>query len=209
VGARLVGLIDDGLTRWANRPVKVRVKASPGGILQGRFDVVVVELTTLPVAGLVVDRLLFHAEDVRIQPGLPARLKVKALGAKAVIAQADVDRWTKGARLPFRLGLSDEGVLMSAGVGGIKMGEMLTAIEVEGSMATLRPVRAAMFGRQAPLVNLMRGYLPLPPLPAGVRLVRVVHSDGELVAYFDLGELDEPLTPGLARRLRHRLLLPR
>ena len=40
--------------------------------------------------------------------------------------------------------------------------------------------------------------VPLPPLPAGARLVRVVHSDGELVAYFDLGEIDEALTPGLA-----------
>ncbi len=97
--------------------------------------------------------------------------------------------------------------MMSAGMGGIKVGEMLTTIEVEGSLMTLRPVRAAMFGRQAPLVNLLRGFLPLPPLPAGVHLARVEHSDGEVAAYFDLGVLDEPLTPNLARRLRKRLLL--
>jgi len=187
--------------------VKLRVKASPVGVLQGRFEVVVVELTTLPVAGLVIDRLVIRAEDVRIQPGLPARLKASALGVKAVVAQADVDRWTKHTHLPFRLALTEKGVMMSAGMGGIKVGEMLTTIEVEGSLMTLRPVRAAMFGRQAPLVNLLRGFLPLPPLPAGVHLARVEHSEGEVAAYFDLGVLDEPLTPNLARRLRKRLLL--
>jgi hypothetical protein len=189
--------------------VKLRVKANPMGVLQGRFDVVVAELSSIPVAGLVVDRLVFHGDDVRIQPGLPARFKIASLGAKAVIGQADVDRWTKAARLPFRLHLCADGVLMRAGVGGVKVGEMLTTVAVEGSLVTLRPVRAEMFGRQAPLVTLLRGYLPLPPLPAGVKLVRVDHDDGEMAAFFDLGAVDEPITPGVARRLRSRLLLGR
>ena len=205
----MVELLDQGLTRWANRPVKLRFKASPLGVAQGRFEVVVVELTSLPVAGLVLDRVVVRGEDVRMQPGLPARLRVASLGVKAVIAQPDVDRWVKASHLPFRLDLCDEGVKMRAGLAGIKMGELLTQVEVEGSLLTLRPVRAEVLGRHAPLVSLLRGYLPLPPLPAGARLANVVHNDGELAAFFDLGEVDEPITPGLARRLRKRLLFGR
>jgi hypothetical protein len=70
------------------------------------------------------------------------------------------------------------------------------------------PKRATIAGLPTPLVRLLRGYLPLPPLPRGAHLTEVRPGDGVLAVTFQIDELDEPLTPDIARRLRTLTKLP-
>ena len=124
------------------------------------------------------------------------------------MSQANVDRWTKTSRLPIRVTLTEDGVVMAAGLRGIRMGEVLADLEVAGPFLRLVPKRASVGGMPAPLVRFFRGYLPLPPLPRGARLVDVRPGDGELAVTFQIDELDEPITPDIARRLRQLTRLP-
>ena len=81
-----------------------------------------------------------------------------------------------------------------------------TEVAVSGHFVTLHPKRASFVGLPAPVVGILRGYLPLPPLPRGARLVKVDHEDERVTAWFALDDIDQPLTPAIARRLRPRLL---
>jgi hypothetical protein len=184
---------------------------TPAGLLRGELDVVKIEVPAVLAAGLVLDRLVVRAEHVRIVPGLPPRLQAKPVGLRAYVSQANVDRWTKTSRLPIRLTLTPDGVVLAAGLRGIRMGEVLADIEVAGPFVRLVPKRASIGGLPAPLVRFFRGYLPLPPLPRGARLVDVQPGEGELAVTFQIDELDEAITPDIARRLRQltRLPLPR
>ena len=60
--------------------------------------------------------------------------------------------------------------------------------------------------RTAPVLGFLRGYLPLPPLPLGARLNRVEPGDGEITVWFDVDDVDEPLTPAIAAGIRRRLI---
>jgi hypothetical protein len=189
-------------------PIRPRVKASPQGLLRGELDVVKVEVPAVLAAGLVIDRLVVRAEHVRIAPGLPPRLQARPVCLRAYVSQANVDRWTKTAHLPVRVVLTEEGVVMAAGVRGIRMGEVLADLEVAGPLLRLKPKRASVGGVPAPLVRFLRGYLPLPPLPRGARLVDVRPGEGEVAVTFQIDELDEAITPDIARRLRQLTRLP-
>jgi hypothetical protein len=209
IGGAVFDLVDTLSSRVAGRPVKVRAKVTPAGLLRGEIDVLVVEARQLPVASLLVDRMVVRAEHVRIRPGFPPRLQAAPFGCKAVVSQANVDRWTHAMRLPFRLELVPDGVVVRTGVGGMAMSEVLTELEPMGSLLRLRPVRASLFGMQAPPLSmgLLRGYLPLPELPSGARIERIEARYGELAVFVTLDEIDQPLTPDLASRIRKRFSL--
>ena len=130
------------------------------------------------------------------------------MGLRAYVSQENVDRWTRTAHLPMRLELTDDGVLLTTGVRGIKMSETLADLEVSGPFLRLAPTRMTIVGLPAPLARFFRGYLPLPPLPKGARITEVRPGDGELAVTFALDHLDEPLTPDIARRLRSLTRLP-
>src|SRR5258707_9783863 len=83
----LIGLLDGTLSRVARRPVKVRAKVSPVAAMLGSIDVVVFELGDLEMAGLEVERIVVHVENVRIQPGFPPRLRTGEIGFKATVGQ--------------------------------------------------------------------------------------------------------------------------
>ncbi len=204
-GELLIGLLDGTISRFARRPVKARAKLTRAGALRGRADVLVFELGGLSITGLLVDRLVVHLEDVRIEPGFPPRLRSGPVGFKATVRQHAVDRWTKASRLPVRLQLTPEGIVARTHVRSIALSEVAMELDVVGAFIKLRPKRASMLGVPAPLVGLLRGYLPLPPLPLGAHLTRVEAGDGELTTWFSLPEIDEPLSPELAFRLRRRL----
>jgi hypothetical protein len=208
LAASLLALIDATASRVIEHPIRPRIKATPAGVLRGELDVVKVEVPAVLAAGLVLDRLVIRAEHVRIAPGLPPRLQAKPIGLRAYVSQANVDRWTRTSRLPIRLTLTPEGVVLAAGLGGIRMGEVLADLEVTGRFLRLVPKRASFAGLQTPLVRFLRGYLPLPPLPRGARLVGVQPGDGELAVTFQIDELDEPITPDIAKRLRAFTRLP-
>lgn len=206
--ASFLALVDDAASRIIDHPIRPRVKATPQGLLRGELDVVKVEVPAVLAAGLVLDRVVVRAEHVRIAPGLPPRLQAGPVGLRAYVSQQNVDRWTRTARLPIRLALTEDGVLLTTGVRGFKMSETLADLEVSGPFLRLAPKRMTIVGLPAPLARFFRGYLPLPPLPKGARITDVHPGDGELAVTFELDHVDEPLTPDIARRLRSLTRLP-
>ena len=167
-----------------------------------------VELPAYAVAGLVMDRFIVRAERVRIAPGIPPKLMAGPVGLRAVVSQDNVDRWTRDLRLPFRLRLTDEGVVTTTGIGGIRMTEVLTDLDIVGGFVRLRPLKVSLLGVPTPMVRFLRGYLPLPPLPRNAVLEAVDPSEGELTVTFRIDEFEQSLTPDVASRLRRLLLLP-
>jgi len=208
LAASLLALIDATTSRVLDHPIRPRVKASPAGILKGELDVVKIEVPAVLAAGLVLDRLVIRAEHVRIVPGLPPRLQARPVGLRAYVSQANVDRWTRTSRLPIRVELTAEGVMLTTGVRGIRMGQVLADLEVAGPFLRLVPKRMTIAGVTTPLVQLLRGYLPLPPLPRGAHTTEIRPADGELAVTFQIDELDEPITPDIAKRLRSFARLP-
>ena len=208
--AAFLALVDDAASRIIDHPIRPRINASPQGLLRGELDLVQVEVPGVVASGLLIDRLVIRAQHMRIVPGLPPRLQAAPVSARAYVSQENVDRWTRTARLPMRLALTEEGVVLRAGVGGIRMSETVADLEVSGPFLRLAPKRMTIVGLQAPLVRYLRGYLPLPPLPKGAHLTEVRPGAGHLAVTFALDELDEPLTPDITRRLRSltRLRIP-
>jgi hypothetical protein len=205
---KLLALIDGAASRIVDHPIRPRVKASPQGLLRGELDVVKVEVPAVLAAGLVLDRVVVRAERLRIVPGLPPRLRAGPVGVRAYVSQENVDRWTRTARLPARVVLTDDGVVLTTGVGGFRMSETVADLEVSGRFLRLAPKRMTVVGLPAPLAPFLRGYLPLPPLPKGAQITEVRPGEGHLAVTFRLDEIDEPLTPDIARRLRAHTRLP-
>ncbi len=108
----------------------------------------------------------------------------------------------------MRLALTEDGVLLTTGLRGIRMSETLADLEVAGRFVRLAPKRMTIGGLPAPMVRFFRGYLPLPPLPKGARIKDLRPGDGELEVTFELDHVDEPLTPDIAKRLRTLTRLP-
>ena len=206
--ASFLAMVDATTSRLIAHPIRPRVKATPAGLLRGELDVVKIEVPAVLAAGLVLDRIVVRAEHVRVVPGLPPRLHAGPVGLRAYVSQENVDRWTRTAHLPIRVRLTEEGVLLTTGLRGIKMSETLADLEVAGRFLQLAPKRMTIVGLPAPMVRFFRGYLPLPPLPKGARITEVRPGDGELAVTFQLDEIDEPLTPAIARRLRSLTRLP-
>jgi hypothetical protein len=206
--ASLLALVDDASSRVLNHPIRPRIKATPQGLLRGELDVVKVEVPGVLAAGLLIDRLVVRAERVRITPGLPPHLKAGPVGIRAFVCQDNVDRWVRTSRLPIRVRLTADGVVLTTGLRGVRMGEVQADLEVAGPFLRLAPKRATIVGVPAPLTRFLRGYLPLPPLPRGARLRDIGHAEGELVVTFEIEELDEALTPDIARRVRQLTRLP-
>ena len=130
--------------------------------------------------GLMSKDWRFSSEKAKRQLGYTSRPIDETI--KATVDQENVDRWTHATRLPFRLRLTPEGVVVSTGVAGIRVGEVEVDLTVAGPFLRLHPRRATIVGLPAPLVRVLRGYLPLPPLPRGAHLQRVEPGDGELAA---------------------------
>ncbi|MFZ6004733.1 MAG: LmeA family phospholipid-binding protein [Actinomycetota bacterium] len=206
--ASLFALVDDAASRMIDHPVRPRVKVTAAGLLKGELDVVKVEVPAVLAAGLVLDRLVVRAEHVRVAPGLPPRLQAGPVSMRAYVSQENVDRWTHTARLPIRLALTSDGVMLTTGLGGFKTSETVADLEVSGRFLRLAPKRMTIVGWPAPLVRFFKGYLPLPPLPKGARITEVRPRDGELAVTFALEHVDEPLTPDIAKRLRSFTRLP-
>ena len=204
----LLSIVDAATERVLDRPVRPRMKVTPAGMLRGEIDVFKIEVPAFLASGLVLDRFILRAERLRITPGIPPRLRAGPVTIKAIVDQENLDRWTRSTHVPFRLQLLSDGVVVSTGVAGIRVGEVEVDLAVAGPFVRLRPRRATMLGLPAPLVRFLRGYLPLPPLPRGAKLHRVEPSEGELAVTFLIDEVDEPLTPQIAQRIARVVRLP-
>lgn len=204
----LVALLDVLSEAALGRPLRPKLKVTPAGLLRGEIDLVKIELPAYAVAGLVIDRFVLRAEHLRVQPGFPPVLTAGPVGFKAVVSQGNVDRWTRDLHLPLRLRLTADGVVTTTGLGGIRMGEVVTTPTVVGGFLQLQPTRASLLGMPTTLVRFLRGYLPLPPLPRSARLDRVEASDGELALSFRIDRFEQALTPDVSERIRQLLSLP-
>lgn len=203
-----VAFLDTVSAATLGRPLRPRLKITPGGLLRGEIDLVKVELPAYAVAGLVIDRFVIRAEHVRVVPGLPPTLVAGPVGLRAVVSQANVDHWTSDRGLPLRLRLTEEGVVTTTGIRGFRVSEVLTVPDISGGFLRLRPERVSLLGVPTPLVRFLRGYLPLPPLPRHAVLERVDPADGELALTFRIEEFRQALTPDVRKRLGQLLNLP-
>jgi LmeA-like phospholipid-binding len=196
----VLSVLDGALSGVARRPLRVRAKASPGRAMRGVLSTVVLELGDVQLGDVSVERLVVRAEDLRVAPGLRPRFQARKVGLKVTVTQAALDRWTKSARIPARLRLTDRGVLAVNQVRGRTISEVTVDIGVKFAYVTLTPREAAIFGRRTPVFPGMEWYLPLP-LPRGVALARVEPANGRITMYFDLPDIDETITTVVARRL--------
>lgn len=203
-----LALLDAVSEATLGRPLRPQIKLSLAGIVRGEIDLLKAELPAYAVAGLVVDRFVVRAERVRVRPGLPPVLVAGPVRLKAVVSQSNVDRWTRDLRLPVRLRLTEDGVVTTTGLGGIRVSELITEPTVVGGFLQLRPTRVSLLGVPTTLVRFLRGYLPLPPLPRSARLDAVEPADGELAVSFVIDRFEQPLTPDVTARLRSLLDLP-
>jgi hypothetical protein len=180
---------------------------SAAGALRGQLDRVHAVVGGVVVAGLVVHRVDVRARRVRLVPGLPPHLRIGEVDIGAVVRQSDMDDWTRAASLPVRLRFRREGISARAGLAGLRLGEVLVDLAVDGHRLRLVPHRVDVLGvaMNNPSTNLLQLALPLPPLPARARLRRLVARDREVEIWFSAAGLDQTLTPAAMRALRHRL----
>ena len=203
--APVLWLVDRVATRVFNQPTTLRWTATPADALRGEVEVITVGVPAMRMAGQRVVRVGGRVDRVRIQPGLFPRLRGGPVSVKAAVTQESVDRWIGSANLPLRLELTADGILSSTGIGSLRVGHVLTELEVGGRWLRLRPRQVAARELPASIRQFLVGNLPLPPLPAGARLIHVAHAEGELVVRVALDDIDEAITPGLPGRLQRRL----
>jgi hypothetical protein len=200
-------LIDAAAGALLGRPLRTRVRVSPVGVLRGQLDGVRAVVGGVVVAGLVLHRVDLRARRVRVVPGLPPHLRVGEVDVGAFVRQEDMDTWTRSASLPVRLRFRPNGIAARAGLVGVRLGEALVDLTVDGRRLRLVPRRVDVLGRgmNNPSTGLFRVVLPLPPLPVSARLRRLVHHDGEIEVWLSVAGLDQELTPGAITALRDRL----
>jgi hypothetical protein len=203
--APVLWLVDRVATRVFNQRTTLRWAAKPADALRGEVEVITVGVPAMKMAGLRVERVVGRVERARIQPGLIPRLKGGPVSVKATVTQESVDRWIGASNLPLRLELTDEGILSSTGIGSLRVGHVLTELEVGGRWLRLRPRQVAARELPASIRQFLVGNLPLPPLPAGARLIEVGHAPGELDVRVALDDIDEAITPSLPGRMQRRL----
>ena len=164
-------------------------------------------MSGVAVAGLTIDRVDVRARGVRFVPGLPPWVRAADVEVGATIEQGDIDAWTRSAALPVRLRFRPDGVAARAGIARVRLAEVVIDLAIDGRRLRLVPRRAEMLGvsMRNPSTELLRVVLPLPPLPAGVELLRLTPEDGTAQVWFR-APLNQPLTPkalsDLSKRLR-------
>lgn len=197
--------VDLVASRALERPTTLRWRASALDLVQGRAELVTLGLTEVEVGPLVVDRAVLRLHEPRVVPGVPPRVVGGPAQVKATLGQGNLDRWAGRVGLPLRLELVPEGIRTSTGVGSFRVAAALTELEVVDGHLRLAPRRAGPVGLPPALQALVSSSLPLPELPEGTRLVDIEHAEGRVSVHFEVDEVDEPVDPGMGRRLRQEL----
>ncbi len=204
--APLHWVIDQVAARVTGRPASVRWDGAPFDLLRGRARLLTIGVEDLRIAGLTVNKGIVRIENARINASLEPRLTGGPVTAKLTVEQERVDEWIGRASLPFRLELTDEGIVSSAGVGPLRMGRVLTEVAVrEDGALRLRPLKAVGRTLPAGLGEALTGSLPLPRLPIEAQLVEIEHGPGRMSLTVALEDFDEALDLGAPDRLRARL----
>ncbi len=198
--------IDQLVSSYLERPARVSWEGDAMDAIRGQIDAVTIAFGGVATAWLPLDSVEFSAKRVRFTPGVPARLEVEEPHLRVAVGQAEVDRWVERFHFPFELRLADRGLVVSTRLAGIPMGELESRLSVVRGWFVLEPNRASFLGLPEWASALMRTYLPVPPLSEGSRLASLQHERGRLWLDFSGEGFVEELTPGLAERLRRRLI---
>ncbi len=204
--APLNWVIDQVAARVTGRTASVRWDGAPFDLVRGRARLLTIGVEDLRVAGLTITKGIVRIENARIVASLEPRLTGGPVTARLTVEQDRVDEWVGRASLPFRLELTDEGIVSSAGVGPLRMGKVLTEVAVrEDGALRLRPLKAVGRTLPAGLGDVLTGSLPLPLLPIEAQLVEIQHGPGRMSLTVALEDFDEALDLGAPERLRARL----
>lgn len=198
--------IDQMVGSLLKRPVEVRWDGSLADALRGHFRGARISFDGVLTAWLPLERVSLSAREAQIVVGAPGRLEVREPCVEVVVSQAGLDRWMERFELPFSLHLEERGLLTKAAVAGFPVGEFQTQLEIVRGWFVLRPRRAALLGVPQYVSSLFRSYLPVPPISDQTKLAGIEHEAGRLRLRFAVEDFEEELTPGLADRLRSRVL---
>jgi hypothetical protein len=197
-------LIDQLVSSYLTLPVFVSWDKASGLPFPDTFSNARLELQGLATAWVNLDQIVWQAEEVSFIPGLPARIELTAPSIEIAIGQAELDRWLGQFRLPYRLELATDGLIVHTEIAGFPVAQFETRLEVVGGWFALEPKSASIFGVPGYVSSLFKSYLPLPPLSKETRLSAVTHQPGQLRLKFAIDDFTEEVTPGLLIRLRKR-----
>jgi hypothetical protein len=198
--------LDEIVSRYLELPVRATWHGGAVDLLRGRLDDPRIELGGIATSWLPLEGVILCARRSRLTPGLPSRLHVEEPEVVALVGQRDVERWAARFQLPFELELTEQGILARARVAGLPLVEVEARLGVVGGWFVLKPRRASLLGVPNYAAWLFRTYLPLPRLAKGARLEEIGHEPGRIRLRFEVESFEEEITPGLAGRLRRRLL---
>lgn len=197
-------LIDQLVSSYLTLPVLVSWERARGLPFPDTFSQARLELQGLATAWVNLDQIVWEAEEVAFIPGLPARIELTAPSIEIAIGQAELDRWLGQFRLPYRLELAADGLIVHTEIAGFPLAQFETRLEVVGGWFALEPKSASIFGVPGYVSSLFKSYLPLPPLSKEARLSAVTHRPGQLRLKFAIDDFAEEVSPGLLVRLRKR-----
>ncbi|MDA8274057.1 MAG: LmeA family phospholipid-binding protein [Actinomycetota bacterium] len=180
-------------------PVRLRVSITPS-LAAGRVSQARVTIPDLRIAGLHLAVVDVRAQQLRIVPRWPPRVRAERIGVRVRVEQDALDQWTHSKALPVRLALRAGIISARAGIAGLRLGELDVAVDLERGRLRLTPRRMSMLGAAFGVATAMPAVtLPLPPLPRHATLLAVEPTVGAIDLSFGLAYLHEPLT---AERLR-------
>jgi hypothetical protein len=197
-------VIDQLVSSYLKLPVFASWRRASGLPFPDRFEGARLEMQGLATAWFNLEQIVWRADEVRFVPGLPARVELKGPSIEIVIGQKELDRWLNQLRLPYRLELSEAGLMVHTEIAGFPVAQFETRLEVVGGWFMLEPTRASLLGVPGYVSSMFRFYLPMPPLSKETRLAGIDHEPGRLRLRFGIDDFEEEVSPGLLSRLRKR-----
>lgn len=198
--------IDELVGSYLKQPVKVNWESGALDAARGRFEGVRLVLHETAFVRLPLQRVALQARRLTLKPGFPALLEVEGAFVQFTISQQAIDRWLKRLQSPFRLVLGKKGLRVETRIAGLSLSQFEATLDIQDGWFVLQPTRASLLGVPGFAPSLLRSTLPLPPLSDEIKLAGIEHEAGSLGLRFELGDFEEQLTPGIARRLRKRFI---
>ncbi|MCZ6710106.1 MAG: hypothetical protein O7B25_07075, partial [Gammaproteobacteria bacterium] len=199
-------VIDQLVSSYLKLPVQILWSEARGLPFPNVFVNARLEFAGVATSWLHLEQVIWHADELRFVPGLPAKIFLQGPSIEMVVGQDEVDRWRERFSLPYRLELADSALIVHTELAGFPLAEFETGLEIVDGWFVLEPKRATVLGVPSYVSSLFRTYLPVPPLSKEMRLVGIEHETGLLRIRFGIDDFDEEITPGLLLRLQKRFL---
>lgn len=203
--AILLRLINAAASTAVGLPVQVRFRAVPWRAAMGELDLVRIDLQGIVLGGIIAEKVKVRAHKVRFHPGLQPRITAGPIQVRAIVTQAELDKWTRRVRLPTRFMLRESGVTAVTSLAGYEMSEVEVEIRASGRFLQVRPRRTSVLGIPTPTLRVLRGFLPFPPMPYGMTVTEFHPKAGEIWVDFLIESIDQKLTPDIMKQVRKRI----